>query len=123
MEYARAIIRAAEYESKTEEQYAERVELLRHAGEIRDWRYAPATWRLGPYGARNSFRPDFMIVCADGTIEWHEVKGTRRLASGGTGPFWRGDARAKAYTAPELYPWFRWKVTWKDRGGWNLEEI
>lgn len=120
---ARAITLRTEYDSKAEAEYAQRLELLKRAGEILDWRYAPANWRLARPGKKSWFRPDFLVVTIIGRIEWHEVKGARKLSSGHTGPFWRGDARPKAYAAAELYPWFRWVIAWKSRGNWHIEDL
>ena len=44
---------------------------------------------------RCSYLPDFFIVKADGTPEFHETKG-----------FWRDDARIKVKMAAKLFPCF-----------------
>lgn len=55
--------------------------------------------------------PDFMVLTADGLIEFHEVKG-----------FWEDDARVKVKVAAEIYPEFRFvAVTWNRREGWKYE--
>lgn len=50
----------------------------KHAGEIVEWWFEPVSLRLGQ-GA--SYKPDFMVVCADGLVEFHETKGHMREAA------------------------------------------
>lgn len=122
---AKAQIPRLQYDSKAEADYAAHLNTLYLAGDIKDWVYAPANWRLALPGTQSWYRPDFFIIAADGTVEWHEVKGTKRQPSGKVGPYYRGDARAKVCAAAALYPWFRWIVAWKDksRGGWQTEVL
>ncbi len=98
--------------NKTEEAYAQRLELLKHAGEIAWYKFEGLKFRL----ADNTFyTPDFAVMMADGAMEAHEVKG-----------FWQDDAKAKIKIAADLYP-FKFiavKVLAKKAGGgWAVEEF
>lgn len=98
--------------NKTEKEYAELLEARKLAGEIDQYMFDSVTFRL----AKNTtYRPDFFVVTADGTVEFHEVKG-----------HWEDDARAKIKIAAYNYP-FRFvavtKNTKKNGGGWKYEEF
>lgn len=98
--------------NKTEQAYADRLNLLQHAGEVAWFKFEGVKLRL----ADNTFySPDFAVMLANGVIEMHEVKG-----------FWQDDARAKIKIAADIYP-FRFiavKVkTKKEGGGWAVEEF
>ena len=98
--------------NKTEKAYHDRLELLRHSGEIQWFKFEGVKLRL----ADNTFySPDFFVMSKDGTLEAHEVKG-----------FWQDDARAKIKIAADLYP-FRFiavkVVAKKHGGGWSVEEF
>jgi hypothetical protein len=98
--------------NKTEQAYADRLTLLRGAGEIQWFKFEGVKLRL----ADNTFySPDFAVMLADGTMEMHEVKG-----------FWQEDARAKIKIAADLFP-FRFIAVRvkpkKDGGGWETEEF
>lgn len=94
---ARSIARqrraASERMNKTEAAYAQRLDLLKRAGEVRDWRFESITLRLGD---DTRYTPDFLVVRWEGPPELHEVKG-----------HWRDDARVKFRVAAEMYPMFR----------------
>ena len=94
--------------NKLEAAYAARLEGLKLAGEIADYRFECLKLRL----ADNTFyTPDFMVLRADGTFEMHEVKG-----------FWEDDARVKIKVAAELYP-FKFIAARKQKGAWAFEEF
>ena len=94
--------------NKLEAAYAARLESLKFAGEIADYRFECIKLRL----ADNTFyAPDFMVLRADGTFEMHEVKG-----------FWEDDARVKIKTAAELFP-FKFIAARKQKGAWVFEEF
>ena len=60
--------------SKVEYRYAEYLEVLKRAGEIKDWWYEPKELKLT--GKRWSYYiPDFIVENNDGTKEIHETKG------------------------------------------------
>ena len=96
--------------NKTERAYAERLELLRQAGEIRRWVYEPLRFIMA---FKTTYTPDFMVVYSD-HIELHEVKGG----------FVRDDAIVKFKVAAKLFPEFRWKmVQWKNKEWKIIKEI
>ena len=67
---------------------------------------APNTW----------YRPDFFVVLADGSCEFHEVKG-----------HWREDARVKFKVAAERHAWAQFLAVTqrpeKAGGGWREERL
>ncbi len=81
--------------NKLEAEYAARLEGLKLAGEISDYRFECLKLRLAD---RTFYTPDFMVLRADGVFEVHEVKG-----------HWEDDARVKIKVAAELYP-FKFSV-------------
>lgn len=94
--------------NKTEAAYAARLESLKLAGEIADYRFECLKLRL----ADNTFyAPDFMVLRPDGAFEIHEVKG-----------HWEDDARVKIKVAAELYP-FKFIAARKVKGAWLFEEF
>lgn len=98
--------------NKTEAAYAQRLELLKHAGEIQWFEFEPIKLRL----ADNTFyTPDFAVMAADDVLEIHETKG-----------FWTDDARVKIKVAAAKFP-FRFKAfkakAKRDGGGWDVEEF
>lgn len=96
--------------NRTEEQYANYLELLKRAGEIRDYMFEPMKLNLAK---RTTYTPDFMVVSSDDTIELHEVKG-----------FWRDDARVKIKVAAERFKMFAFIAMKKGKGGkWVREEF
>ncbi len=76
--------------NKTEEEYANLLELRKRAGEIVWYAFEPVTIHLAK---RTSYRPDFMVMLATGELQAHEVKG-----------YWLDDARAKIKVAAEKMP-------------------
>lgn len=66
------------FDSGDERRYAERLDLLVKAGEIREWRHHKVRFCIGD-GAW--YTPDFEVIANDGTIEYHEVKGFQREAA------------------------------------------
>jgi hypothetical protein len=96
--------------NKTEQAYAEHLELLRRDGFIEWFKFEGLKLRL----ADNCFyTPDFFVMDADKTLCAHEVKG-----------YWQDDARAKIKIAADMYPFKFVAVTVKskkDGGGWNYE--
>lgn len=94
--------------NKTEARYAERLETLRLAGEVLWYAFESVKLRLAD---RTHYTPDFIVMMADGTTEFHEVKG-----------FWRDDARVKIKIAAELYP-FRFLAVRRVKGDWEFERF
>lgn len=98
--------------NKTEEAYAERLEILRRGNVIADWAFQPEKLRLAD---RTFYTPDFRVINVDATIEFHEVKG-----------FWEDDARVKIKVAAAQHPYRFVAVTVRSKrngGGWNVEEF
>ena len=90
--------------NKTEQAYAERLDLLRRGGEIRSWRFEGIKLRLAE---KTFLTPDFYVVTHD-QMELHEVKGG----------FVEDDAVVKIKVAAEMYPEFAFKMIFaKIRGG------
>lgn len=97
--------------SKLQAAWADGLELRRRAGELAivleenlSLRMADRTW----------YRPDFLVVTAQGRLEIHEVKG-----------HWRDDARAKWKIAAELNRWATFLAITRGRGrdgAWEIEQ-
>lgn len=99
--------------NKTEQAYE--LEVLKPAmqdGSISWYRFEGVKLRL----ADNTFyTPDYCVMCSDGTMEMHEVKG-----------FWQDDARVKIKVAADMYPLKFIAVkrqAKKNGGGWGIEEF
>lgn len=92
--------------NKLEAAYAARLESLKLAGEIADYRFECIKLRL----ADNTFyAPDFMVLRPDGAFEVHEVKG-----------HWEDDARVKIKVAAAQFP-FKFVAVKKTKNGWVRE--
>jgi hypothetical protein len=87
----------------TERRYGVFLESLKHAERIRDYAFSPEKLRLA---GRTFYTPDFRIVTADGSIEFHETKG-----------FMRDDAAVKVKVAAVLHPCYTFRVAFAKRGG------
>lgn len=75
--------------NKYEGLYAAELAARTARGEVVFWMFEPFNLRL----AENTYyRPDFVVVASDGTVEIHEVKG-----------FWRDDARVKIKAIAEVF--------------------
>jgi len=94
--------------NKLEASYAARLELLKAAGEILSYSFECAKFKLAPL---TFYTPDFMVIAADGVIEFHETKG-----------FWEDDARVKIKVFAALYP-FRVKAITYKKKEWITEEF
>ena len=103
------VLRKDPYRNKWERDYAQQLALRQHIGEVVSWRYEAIAFRLGP---RTTLNPDFLVITTKG-FEIHEVKGRRREK------WW-----ARFKIAVEMFPWFRWFVCERSRGGdWTLKEV
>lgn len=91
-----------------EGEYAQHLDLLKHAGQVIWWRYAPMRLRLadGSY-----YKPDFGVLNCDCLFELHETKG-----------FWREAARVRIKVAAGLFP-FKFIAITKKNGAWEREEF
>jgi hypothetical protein len=101
--------------NKWERAYAEHLNILIAAKEVRSWRFEAIRLRLAD-GAW--FKPDFLVqprhVHAPGhsRLEFHEVKG-----------FWREAARVRIKVAAELYPEFVFIAVTRKGGEWVRERF
>ncbi len=67
---------AIQFKSKLEYRWAQHLEFLRQAGEIRDWFYEFHTFRDFPADQKiKEYTPDFLVRKNDNTFEYHETKG------------------------------------------------
>jgi len=98
--------------NRTEAAYARWLDSRQAEGQIAWHKFEGIKLRL----ADNTFySPDFLVLCADGALEVHEVKG-----------FWQDDARVKIKVAASLFPFGFIAVTaraQKHGGGWKVEEF
>lgn len=62
--------------SRWEANYARYLNWLKEQGKVKEWQYEPETFEF-PHIKRGTrfYTPDFKVVWADGTVEYHEVKG------------------------------------------------
>lgn len=89
LRFARAAHKTGEM-NQYERAYAAVLEQRKLAGEITAYAFERYKLRL----STNCFyTPDFMVVRADGVLEFHEVKG-----------FWEEDARVKIKVAADMFP-------------------
>jgi len=58
--------------TKTEERYAHRLNRMRWADEIYNWRFELLTLKLAK---KTRYTPDFVVIGMDGKLQIHEVKG------------------------------------------------
>ena len=100
--------------NKTERRYSQYLEWCKSMGQIRQWYFEPMKLRLA---AKTWYTPDFGVVTNELKCEMHEVKGTDKRGK----PRFEDDARVKLKVAAELYPQFRFVVTWKVDECWMQE--
>ena len=99
--------------NKTEERFAQMLELERYAGRVKWWKFEGIKLML----AKNtSITVDFAVLPDTGILTMIDVKGSKAMVT--------DDARAKMKVAAELYP-FVFKVAYpRAKGeGWDIEEI
>lgn len=87
--HARACHKAGEM-NRYESDYSALLETRKQAGEITAYYFERYKLKLGN---NCYYTPDFMVVRADGVLEFHEVKG-----------YWEEDARVKIKAAADQYP-------------------
>lgn len=95
--------------NKTEEAYAQHLELRRQAGEINAFAFEPLKLRLAN---RTWYSIDFLVQFPDGTLQAHEVKGHME-----------DDAAVKLKVAAEQHPWLFFILVKKDGQRWAQTEI
>ena len=95
--------------NKWESEYAEILEGGKRAGVFLWYGFEALTLRLAD---RTTYRPDFIVVMADGSVEAIEIKG-----------FPRDDAIVKYKVAAEMFPWIKFRMMRKRPvkagGGWE----
>lgn len=116
MDYAKAAIRQPKFDSKLEHDYAERLEILKLAGEIQGWWLKPMRLRISDTPEAKGkkalyYSPDFAVLTNDGTYEIHETKG-----------FMRNAAWNRLRVAATEHP-FKFIVVRKVKGSWTFETI
>ena len=107
------------FDSTWEEEYAERLEYLRRAGQIRSWRrieHKTKDFPLEVNGCHIAYiQPDFMVMTNSGVIQAHEVK-----AMGG--PVWWARSidvwKLKRKMFEALHPRMPYLVFTKRAGQW-----
>lgn len=92
--------------NKTEAKYAVQLECRKRAGEVAWFLFEPCSLRLAD---STQYRPDFLVMLADGRLEVHEVKG-----------HWEDDARVKIKVAAERFPFVFRAIRWV-KGQWEEE--
>jgi len=102
-----------QYKSKAERLYALELELQQQQGLILWWRYEPISMVVIEVpskgkSAKVRYRPDFMVVMPDGTIEFREIKG-----------YLRDDARKTFLAACQQYPWWKFTMLRRTKSGWE----
>ena len=94
--------------NKLEEAYSWALEADRRAGLLTWYAYEAITLRIA-HDCR--YTPDFAILLADGTLEFHECKG-----------FFRDDAKVKIKVAASMFP-FKFLLVRKSGQGWEITEV
>lgn len=98
--------------NKTEAEYDKYLMLLMRAGEVAWYRFESMTFKLA-FDTR--YTPDFIVMLANGQLEAHEVKGSKRI--------FEDDAKVKVKVAAEMFP-LKFKVVFPIKGsgfsGWEV---
>lgn len=96
--------------NKTEMAYELELSAMKSAGLIQWYKFEGVNLRLAD---NTHYRPDFIVMNAEGVIEIHEVKGQ-----------WRDDAKVKIRVAADIYPFIFKAIRRKPKyqgGGWEVE--
>lgn len=97
MKLAKAHQRTPGRMNKTELRYSTILDVMRKAGVIVSWGFEAVKLRLADL---TFYTPDFMVICSDGSIEFHEVKGSWKAQH-------QDDSRVKIKVAAEQHQWAR----------------
>lgn len=99
--------------NKTEASYAQHLQLLQRAGEITWFAYEAMKLRLAD---RTFYTPDYLVLCNDGSLQVHEVKGRKGAR------YWcHEDAKIKIKVAAQLFP-MKFRIVWPlAAGAWGVE--
>lgn len=112
---AHAVKRDPSVMTGPERDYAAHLEAKLVAREIQGYVFKPCRWILQE---RSTYEPDYMVVLANGEIEFHEVK----PPSG----YWTEDSRCKVKAAAGRFPWFRFVGVHRDgnrKAPWKREDF
>lgn len=93
--------------NKTEQAYANYLDLLIKEGSILFYQFEVVKFRLAK---ATFYTPDFIIMKADRSLLAVDVKGV-----------WRDDARVKIKVAAEHIYWLQWAGAMRDGGAWTHE--
>jgi hypothetical protein len=113
-------------QNATERLYQETVLRTRKAaGEILCFRFEAHTLKLAQ---DTRYTPDFEVILADGTIEFHEIKAAwLNKSTGKYAGHYEDDAKVKIKVAAELFPEYLFRGCYhlpkKAGGGWLYEEF
>lgn len=96
--------------NRTEQSYAQYLDWQVRVGSVSEYYFEEFKIRLAN---RTWYTPDFLVVLADGTVQWHEVKG-----------FMEDDAAVKLKVTSRLF----WRfpvilVKAGPRGAWSFTEV
>lgn len=105
---ARATVPRRDVMNGTERLYAQHLDLRIRIGEVARHDFESIRLRLAD---DTWYTPDFTVYLADGTVEFHEVKG-----------FWRDDARVKFKVAADKFP-FVFVAIRRVKGRWEFERL
>lgn len=94
--------------NKGEQRYAQLLDQRLAAGHVAGWWFEPLSWRMAD---NTHYRPDFLVLLADGTVEIHEVKGRK-----GDSFYAEEDAWLKCKVVAEQMP-FPLVIVWQAVGG------
>lgn len=96
--------------NRLESAYSLVLEAQKRSGKILDYRYEGMRLVLAK---ATTYTPDFMVILANGEVEFHETKG-----------FMRDDAWCKLKVAATSFPWFRFMLVRKvGKNGWDISEV
>lgn len=101
--------------NKTEEKFAEQLEIQRERGQVLAWWFEPVTFTLAP---SCRYTPDFLVMLCDQSIEFVDTKNAGPLDSAG---------QVKLKLAGELFWPFKFvqmrRRAAKFGGGWERREF
>lgn len=94
--------------NKTEQSYANHLELRKRDGDILWYRFEGVKLRLAD---KTFLTPDFALMLKSGLIQLHDVKG-----------FMMEDANVKLKVAADQYP-FQFFIVRKSKVGWSVTQV
>jgi hypothetical protein len=101
--------------NSTEAKYAEHLQARKLAGEVIEWLFEPVTLKLA---TDCRYTPDFLVLHADGTLEFVDVKGGGPMDE---------KSRVKIKCAAEKFFCFRFSIAKtrpkRDGGGFAMEQF